>query len=163
MKNNKSEERRHIFEEHDRTNSEGDYTVKTSKTADIIARILCVILAIFIWIYAVSSSNTAYLQAFDAVPVTVTGATEGYAVEGAEGISVTVTLKGRRGDLRKISGDDITATVDLSSYDPDFSSADAEGRITHKFDIAVSVNSKAAAVNEVTPSSVTLVIKKIGN
>ncbi len=163
MKNNDTEERRHIFEEHDKTNSEGDYTVKRNKKADIIARIVCVILAIFIWIYAVSSSNTTYTQPFDAIPVAMTGTANGYTVDVSDTpITVTVTVMGRRRDVRKVSSDDIKAEIDLGSYTPDFSEADENGRITHKFDIIVTINSKAVAASEVSPNSVTLTLRKSG-
>lgn len=163
MKNNDTEERRHIFEEHDKTNPEGDYTVKRSKKADIIARIVCVILAIFIWVYAVSSSNTTYTQPFDAIPVTMSGTANGYTVDFSDTpITVTVIVMGRRRDVRKVSSDDIKAEIDLGSFTPDFSEADENGRITHKFDIIVTINSKAVAASEVSPNSVTLTLRKSG-
>ncbi|MBO4216779.1 MAG: hypothetical protein J5940_02425 [Clostridia bacterium] len=164
MKNSDTEVRHHIFEEHDKNNPEGDYTVKRNKTADIIARIVCFLLAIFVWIYAVSSSNTNYTQPFDGIPVNMTGTADGYTVEGTDTpIVVTVTVMGRRRDVRKVSGDDIAAEIDLGSFTPDFSSADENGRITHKFDISVTIDNKAVAASEISPSSITLTLKKNGS
>ena len=160
MKNNETEERRHIFEEHDKTNSEGDYTVKRSKTSDWIARIICVLFAIFIWIYAVSSSNTTYTQLFEAIPVSVEGSITGYTAELTDTpITVAVTIMGRRSDVRKVDSDDIKAVIDISSFTPDPSTADEGGRIVHKFDISVTVDNKAVAASEVSPGSVTLTFK----
>ncbi len=164
MKNNDTEERRVIFEEHDKTNPEGDYTVKKNKTADIIARIVCFLFAVFIWIYAVSSSSTTYTQPFDAIPVTITGVPDGYTLEGADTpVTVTVTVMGRRRDVRNVKSDEITALVDMSSYKPDAAELNESGKIIRKFDVTVTINNKAVAASEVVPGSVTLTLQKSGS
>ena len=93
----------------------------------------------------------------------MSGTANGYTADVTDTpITVTVTVMGRRRDVRKVSSDDIKAEIDLGSFTPDFSEADENGRITHKFDIIVTINSKAVAASEVSPNSVTLTLRKSG-
>ena len=94
--------------------AEGNITVKRNKTLDFLARIICLILAFFIWYYAVSIDTVLHEEDFSEIPIEIINHGE-YAVLSGDGITVDVTLSGNRNVVRKIKNSDIRAYVDVSS------------------------------------------------
>lgn len=113
MKRSKDEEyKRHVEE------TGGDYTVKKSKVLDNIAKVVTLILAFFIWLYVISTTDVAVNETFDLVPIDLQGTesiqANGLAVHSMDFDRINVTLTGTRNALSKVNGDNLSAYVDLS-------------------------------------------------
>ena len=90
-----------------------------SRKRDIAARIICVIGAVLLWFYAVSTQTIIEDRRFASIPVELIGADtleENYGMTVISGydFSIDVTLAGTRGELSRVSAEDISAYVDLS-------------------------------------------------
>lgn len=90
-----------------------------SRKNDITARILCILGAILLWLYAVSSQTIIEDRRFVSIPVELLAADSleseyGMTVISGYDYNVDVTLSGTRSELSKISAEDISAYVDLS-------------------------------------------------
>ncbi len=94
--------------------TEGNITVKRNKTIDFIAKIICLLLAFFLWYYAVSIDTVIHEEEFIAIPVEIVNH-GGFAVLSGDGITVDVTLSGNRNTIRQIKNSDIRAYVDVSN------------------------------------------------
>lgn len=94
--------------------TEGNITVKKNKTIDFLAKIICLLLAFFLWYYAVSVDTVIYEEEFVEIPVEIVNKGE-YAVLSGDGITVDVTLSGNRNTIRKLKNSDIRAYVDVSN------------------------------------------------
>ncbi|MBO5040079.1 MAG: hypothetical protein J6D09_03165 [Clostridia bacterium] len=94
--------------------AEGNITVKKNKTIDFIAKIICLLLAFFLWYYAVSVDTVNYEEEFAEIPVEIVNKGE-YAVLSGDGITVDVTVSGNRGAVQKLKNSDIRAYVDVSN------------------------------------------------
>lgn len=87
---------------------EGNITVKRNKTVDFIAKIACLILAFFLWYYASSLDTVIYDEEFTSVAVEIENESSLSLLSG-DGMTVDVTLSGKRNALRKINSTDIRA------------------------------------------------------
>lgn len=90
-----------------------------SRKIDIAARIICVVGAVLLWFYAVSTQTIIEDRRFASIPVEIIGADtleENYGMTVISGYdySIDVTLSGTRGELSRVGADDISAYVDLS-------------------------------------------------
>lgn len=94
--------------------TEGNITVKRNKTIDFFAKIICLLLAFFLWYYAVSIDTVIQEEEFVAIPVEIVNRS-GFAVLSGDGMTVDVTLSGNRNALRNIKNSDIRAYVDVSN------------------------------------------------
>ena len=94
--------------------AEGNITVKKNKTIDFIAKVICLLLAFFLWYYAVSVDTVNYEEEFAEIPVEILNKGE-YAVLSGDGITVDVTVSGNRGAVQKLKNSDIRAYVDVSN------------------------------------------------
>jgi YbbR domain-containing protein len=93
---------------------EGNITVKRNKTVDFIAKIACLVLAFFLWYYASSLDTVIYDEEFDSIPVEIVNNSELSLLSG-DGMTVDVTLSGKRNELRKVKSSDIRAYATLSA------------------------------------------------
>lgn len=91
---------------------EGNITVRRNKTVDFIAKIVCLLLAFFLWYYASSSDTVIYDKEYSSIPVKIENSSELSLLSG-DGMTVDVTLSGKRNDLRKINNSDIRAYVEI--------------------------------------------------
>ena len=94
--------------------TEGNITVKKNKTLDFLAKIICLLLAFFLWYYAVSVDTVIQEEEFAAIPVEIVNRSS-FAVLSGAGMTVDVTLSGSRNELRKIKNSNIRAYVDVSN------------------------------------------------
>ncbi len=94
--------------------AEGNITVRKNKTADFIAKVICLLLAFFLWYYAASLDTVIYEEEFTAIPVEIVNKS-GFAVLSGDGMTVDVTLSGIRSNIRNIKNSDIRAYVDISN------------------------------------------------
>ncbi len=93
---------------------------KSGKILDIMAYILCLVIAFGIWAYVMYTENNDYEYQFTSVVVELDGASalkENYGLTpiSGYGTEVTITVKGPRSEVQKYTADDIFAYVDLSS------------------------------------------------
>lgn len=97
--------------------ADGSHKNSKSKKHDLIAKILCVVLATFLWFYVIDEQSPTSERTFSDIPVTFANSSkmaEGFAVISGHNYSVDVVLSGKRSDLNRISSSDILASVDLS-------------------------------------------------
>ncbi|MBQ7779071.1 MAG: hypothetical protein IJ404_01120 [Clostridia bacterium] len=94
--------------------TEGNLTVKKNKTIDFLAKVICLLLAFFLWYYAVSIDTVIYEEEFFEIPVEIVNNGD-YSVLSGDGITVDVTLSGNRATVRKIKNSEIRAYVDVSN------------------------------------------------
>ncbi|MBQ3126880.1 MAG: hypothetical protein IJC15_07400 [Clostridia bacterium] len=98
----------------------GDYAVRTSRAQDIIARILCALAAVVLWLYVMSIDSPDHERIFTGVLVNIENETRlatNYNMSVISGYenTVSVTVKGKKSDIDKYASSDIIAFVDLSS------------------------------------------------
>ncbi len=93
-----------------------------NKKNDTGARILCLVGAMLIWFYAVSSQTIIEDTRFASIPVKLMSVDTledeyGMTVISGYDYNVDVTLSGTRSELSRIDADDISAYVDLSQIE----------------------------------------------
>lgn len=92
----------------------GNLTIRRNKTVDFIAKIGCLIIAFFIWFYAVKNDTALYEEYFSSIPVDIVNQS-GFSVLSGDDVTVDVTLSGKRSVINRISASDIRAFIDMSS------------------------------------------------
>ncbi|MBR5011161.1 MAG: hypothetical protein IKY12_01240, partial [Clostridia bacterium] len=84
---------------------------------DVVPRIVCVFVAIIIWLYAVYNSNPNYEKHFDGIEVTPLFSDmlddRGLALYGSIDETVEVVIYGKRGNITAYSKEDVRATASL--------------------------------------------------
>lgn len=105
----------------ERHNGDGTYVVRKNKKSNIIAFIVCVLIAFVLWMYVMTveiSDNTKTLS----VKLDIKGAEElnsdeNYSVFGASEALIKVTVQGTKAELHKYSDKDFKAYIDVSKID----------------------------------------------
>lgn len=91
-------------------NEEGNITVKKNKTADFIAKLFCLLLAFFIWYYAVSTDTAVYEKEVLSLPVVIENKTD-FTTFAGDVSTVDITLSGNKSDINKINSSSVKAYV----------------------------------------------------
>ena len=86
----------------------------------IIARIVCLLLAFVIWLYVVDNDSNDYEKTFTLIPIEIEGSEtlaeiSNMSVINLEESAVSVTVRGKRGDINKLSSEDFRAYVNVGS------------------------------------------------
>lgn len=86
------------------------------KQYHIVARIVCLLLAVVIWFVVAGVKGDNYKQEIEGVKVTLVGedALVNYEIASYER-TITVTVKGDHSKVIEVSPEDITVTVDVSA------------------------------------------------
>ena len=131
-------------------------SLHSERVIDFVAKILCLVVAFFIWFYAMSV-NVVTLEKDFTVPVKFENETAlyertGWSVLSGKNSSIVVTLKGKRNILTKITESDIFAFVDVSSVEN-------EGMQT--LEIRVSAPTECEIVNTSVSSLSTYIDKRV--
>lgn len=92
--------------------AEGSLTIQRNRKLDIFARIGCVLVAFFIWVYVMANDSPTAERTFDSIPVQTSGQGEYSLLSGSSDVSVTI--KGRRGLINQLNESEIQAFVDIS-------------------------------------------------
>lgn len=92
--------------------SEGNLTLKRNKTVDLIAKIVCLLIAFFVWYYASSIDTVIYEEEFKEIPIEIINKSE-YVILSGKDKTIDVTLSGTRQDIDEISKYDIKARVEI--------------------------------------------------
>lgn len=92
--------------------------VRSERTKNFIARIMCLVVAFIIWFYAMGTNVTVYDKEIT-VPIeieneSVLNSNTGYSVISGKNNSVTVKVEGRRNAVNRLSERDIKATVNVA-------------------------------------------------
>ena len=117
---------------------------RTSKRKlDIVPRIVCLLIAAFIWIYMVNLNDTDITSTMT-LKINVVGAEELRAddnmlIYGLDKNTVTITVKGSNRDLRKYAETDYIASVDVSQLN-------SEGKHTLPINISTPAGSSITVV-----------------
>ncbi len=95
-------------------------TVRTRlRVTDLIPRIICVFLAIVIWLYVIYNDEPDYEKSFDGIQVAITNTAlltdRNLAIYGDDVTMTTIVITGRRGDILAYSAESISAIADVSS------------------------------------------------
>lgn len=95
-------------------------TVRTRlRVSDLIPRILCVLVALLLWLYVMSNNSPDYERTFSGVTVAVENAAlltteKDLSVIQGYGNLTDITVTGKKSDVISYSLDDIVASVDVS-------------------------------------------------
>lgn len=92
------------------------------KHHDFIAKIICLLLALVLWIYVMEVENPDWEETIEGVPVNLINTDEieidhNLTIYGGYSNTVDITLRGRRNQISGITADDITATADVSEIE----------------------------------------------
>lgn len=95
---------------------------KRLPVSDLIPRILCIALALVIWLYVMSNESPDYERTFSGVSVEVENAAllmseKNLSVINGYGSLADITVTGKKSDVISYSLEDIIARVDVSSID----------------------------------------------
>lgn len=117
------------------------------------SRILCLIVAFAIWIYVVNVTTQDYEKTFNLIDISVEGWEEllddtNLSVVNLEESKISVTVKGLRSDISKLTPSDFNAYIDISDL--------TEGG-KHSLEVSVDLPSTVSLVSKY-PESVTISI-----
>lgn len=116
-----------------------------------LSRIFCFLLALGIWIYVVNITTQEYEKTFSLIDITVDGIEEmqeqnNMSVVNLEESKVSITVKGLRSDVSKLSERDFSAYIDVSKLNE-------TGK--HKLEVSVDLPDTVSLVSKY-PETVTI-------
>ena len=93
---------------------------KKDKRIDFISKIICVIIAVFVWFYVMQVESPEYKHTFEDVEIKLSGAEmlekeRGLSVYSGYGRTVDITVSGKKSVVGRQSSDDIRVTADISN------------------------------------------------
>ena len=105
---------------HDEARATEQAPKKKGRILDIMAYLLCLLIAVGIWAYVTITEADTYEYRFTGVVVNLEGVgalanSSDLSPISGEGQEITVTVKGSRSEIAKYTAEDIFAYVDLSS------------------------------------------------
>ena len=122
-----------------------------NKTVKII---LSVIIAIFLWYYVQTEENPTVVQKFENVPVQILNEesleSRGLTTIGTEEQTVTISIEGKRAEIKNLSASDFVVTADVYGYGV------GENNIPIKVDGPAS-----AVVTDIKPNRITIQIDEL--
>ena len=125
----KKEKRMTDYEKH-LLEKDGDYRIKGTRFFNIFARLVALLIAFGIWIYAKENDTVIGDISFSGIPVKIVNTSDTpLSVISGYNSTVDVVLEGKKGTVRSITADDIEIVADVS----DITSA---GRHTVPIDIS---------------------------
>ncbi len=88
--------------------------------SDITAKILTLVIAIFLWSYVMSETNPEITQEYRNIKVNYTNTAglnrQGLVIKEPEEVKINVKVSGKRSDMTNFSASSIYAQIDLSGY-----------------------------------------------
>ena len=89
------------------------------RVTDLVPRIVCVLIAVILWLYVMSNESPDYERTFSGVNVGIENTAllmsqSDLSVMSGMASYVDITVTGKRGDVVSYSLDDISASVDVS-------------------------------------------------
>ena len=101
MKENAGMQEKNTGGANDELSQVGNLSVKRTRTEKILAFIACFIAAFFIWYYAADHDTAIFEESFSSVPVEIVNGS-GFSVLSGSGVTVDVTVSGKRNVLKKL-------------------------------------------------------------
>ncbi len=95
--------------------AENKKTARKHNGLDLAAKIMSVIVAFVIWIYAVNTEGTVYEKTVSGVTVNIENIPSGFSIISGQGFTAEVKVKGKRSDVLSLTASDLKAYVDASS------------------------------------------------
>lgn len=139
----------------------GDSTKMKNKRASrknhhIAAKLLCLLIALVLWIYVMDSENPDWEETFEDVPITLVNTDDieidnGLTIYSGYSNTVDITVRGRKNEISDITADDFTVTADVKSIE-------AVGEYT--LPVTVSLEKDAVIASQSVDSVTVLVDKK---
>lgn len=138
------------------TNKSGETVRERLKTSDLIPRLLCVVIAVVIWLYVMSNESPDYERTFSGVTVSIENAAllsseYDLSVISGYGERADITVTGKKSDLISYSLEDIVPSVDVGSIT-------TPGK--HQLSISVTTPD-GCTVGSVSPTSIEVYIDQI--
>ena len=138
------------------TNKSGETVHERLKTSDLIPRLLCVVIAVIIWLYVMSNESPDYERTFSGVTVSIENAAllsneYDLSVISGYGERADITVTGKKSDLISYSLEDIVPSVDVGSIT-------TPGK--HQLSISVTTPD-GCTVGSVSPTSIEVYIDQI--
>ena len=138
------------------TNKSGETVRERLKTSDLIPRLLCVVIAVIIWLYVMSNESPDYERTFSGVTVSIENAAllsseYDLSVISGYGERADITVTGKKSDLISYSLEDIVPSVDVGSIT-------TPGK--HQLSISVTTPD-GCTVGSVSPTSIEVYIDQI--
>lgn len=125
----KKEKRMTDYEKH-LVEKDGDYRIKGTRFFNVFARLVALLIAFGIWVYAKENDTVIGDISFSGIPVKIVNTSDTpLSVISGYNSTVDVVLEGKKGTVRSITADDIEIVADVS----DITSA---GRHTVPIDIS---------------------------
>lgn len=131
-------------------NDDGSYVVeKKNRKWNIFAFVLCVFASFFVWLYVMNTQNSDYTKTFSLSAEIINEekllAETGLSLFGEPERQISVTIQGKKADIKKYSEKDFRAYVDVSTID----------EVGHTA-VSVSVETPTAAVKVISVEPKTL-------
>ncbi len=95
--------------------SDGEYTVKKNKWLDLAAKIVSVLFAFIIWLYAVSTNSPVYERTITGITVAVENVPTGLSVISGLDHTIDIKVTGKRTEVLALTASEIAAYVDASA------------------------------------------------
>lgn len=95
----------------------GDFKVKQSKFGNTVAKIITLLCAMIIWLFAATGENSDSEYTFTNIPVTLTNIPKGMSAFSGTTNVVDVTVVGKRNEINKLTKDEIKIFADCSSIE----------------------------------------------
>ena len=125
----KKEKRMTDYEKH-LVEKDGDYRIKGTRFFNVFARLVALLIAFGIWVYAKENDTVIGDISFSGIPIKIVNTSDTpLSVISGYNSTVDVVLEGKKGTVRSITADDIEIVADVS----DITSA---GRHTVPIDIS---------------------------
>lgn len=136
----------------------GDYAVRTSRAQDMVARILCALAAIMLWLYVMSIDSPDHERTFTGVLVNIENEVQlanNYNMSVISGYdnTVSVTVKGKKSDIDRYASSDISAFVDLLGV---------SGSGRHSLEVAAAAPA-GLTVLEISPNTISVYTDQVAS
>lgn len=126
------------------------------KNHHIAAKLVCLLIALVLWIYVMDSENPDWEETFENVPITLINTDDieidnGLTIYSGYSNTINITVRGRKNEISDITAEDFSVTADVKSIK-------AVGEYT--LPVVVSIDKDAAIVSRSVESVTVLVDKK---
>ena len=124
----------------------GELSVRHSKTLDLIAKIGCVAVAFFIWLYVMGTESPTYERTFSSIPVEIVNES-GLSLLSGDGAYTDITVRGKRSLLNRFSADDFRAYAELNKEE---NGSAGQYRVSIQYTLPGGVELESSSTSSVT-------------
>ncbi len=95
---------------------------ETRKNYHIAAKLVCLLIAIVLWIYVMDSENPDWEETFSGIPITLINTDDieidnGLTIYSGYSNTIDITVRGRKNEISQITAEDFTVTADVKSIE----------------------------------------------